>query len=171
MPFVDPDTGMAAQQITESNGQRLAASHGLFPFCLVAEVEVITAGTGITQRAESLPVQIDQIITVQIPGIDGHGIHAILLIGGEDSADGAVTQGIVLQKIQAHGYADTVVSTQTGTLSGQRYTVVDDLNGVIQRIITDALLADADHIHMRLKDDAGYIFTAGRGGLINNDLI
>ena len=62
-------------------------------------------------------------------------------------------------------------AVQTYYFSGQRNTVVDDLNGVIQRIITDALLADADHIHMRLKDDAGHLFTAGRGGLINDDLI
>ena len=169
--LVDPHARVAAQQTTEGNGQCLAAHNRLFPLGLVAVVEEVTASAGVTQRAQRFPVQIDQIVAIQILGINVHGVHTIFFVGGEDGADGAVTQGVVLQQVQAHRHADTVVGAQTGAICGQSHTIVDDLDRVVHGIVGDTLFANTHHIHVRLEDHTRYIFTAGGCGLVNDDLI
>ena len=82
-----------------------------------------------------------------------------------------MTQGVVLQQIQAHRHADTVIGTQAGAVCSQGHTIVDDLDGIVHRIVGDALFAYADHIHVCLKDHTGYILAARGGGLVNDDLI
>ena len=143
----------------------------LFPLGLVAVVEEVTASAGVTQRAQRFPVQIDQIVAIQILGINVHGVHTIFFVGGEDGADGAVTQGVILQQIQAHRHADTVVGAQTGAICGQSHTIVDDLDRVVHGIVGDTLFANTHHIHVRLEDHTRHIFTAGGCGLVNDDLI
>ena len=137
----------------------------------MAVVEEVTASAGVTQRAQRFPVQIDQIVAIQILGINVHGVHTIFFVGGEDGADGAVTQGVILQQIQAHRHADTVVGAQTGAICGQSHTIVDDLDRVVHGIVGDTLFANTHHIHVRLEDHTRYIFTAGGCGLVNDDLI
>ena len=82
-----------------------------------------------------------------------------------------MTQGVILQQIQAHRHADTVVGAQTGAICGQSHTIVDDFDRVVHRIVGDALFAYADHIHVCLEDHTGYILATGGGGFVNDDLI
>lgn len=73
-----------------------------------------------------------------------------------------MTQGVVLQQVQAHRHADTVIGTQAGAVCSQGHTIVDDLDGIVHRIVGDALFAYADHIHVCLKDHTGTFSQPGR---------
>ena len=82
-----------------------------------------------------------------------------------------MTQRVILQQIQGHCHTDTVVRTEAGTIGGQCLSIVDNLDGVLHRIVRYALFRHTDHIHMCLENHAGYVLTTGRGRLVDDDLV
>ena len=70
---------------------------GIFPFGRAVHAVHVAAGARIAERAELLPVEIDEVFGVQMLRIEiVRAGHAVLLIHGEERADRAVHGGIIL---------------------------------------------------------------------------
>ena len=144
-------------------GRRLAGG-------LAGESDKIAACGGIAEGAEPLPIQIDQIISIQILRRHIHRCHTVLFIDGDDHPQRAVPQGRVLQDVEAKRHADPIVSPQAGTIRAERFPVVDDLDRVIQRVKVNAFCRHTDHIHMGLQDHLRRLFISCGGRLVNDDI-
>ena len=106
-----------------------------------------------------------------MPGIQIVGAeHPVFLVHGEHSPDGAVDRVRVFQDRHGHGHAGAVVAAQRGAVGGEGLSVVDDGDGVPERIVFPAGLGHADHIHMRLQDGPGGVLMAGGAGLVDDHI-
>lgn len=52
----------------------------------------------------------------------------------------------------------------------ERFAVVDDGDGIVERIKVHAVLPDDDHIHVRLQNGARRVLVPGGTGLIDDDV-
>ena len=81
--FMNVNAGMTAQQ-----SGNLDFQCGPFALCravliLAGKCHKVAAGAGIAKRAKPFPVQIDEILCVEILGVNCAGGHAVLFVNGK----------------------------------------------------------------------------------------
>ena len=166
---MDGSAGVTADETGNGDLQRPAGSG--FPLGGAVHAVHIAARARIAERAELFPVEIDEIFGVEVLRIEMvRAGHAVLFVHGEDCTDRAVYGGLVLENGHGERNARAVVAAEGRALGSERFAVVDNGDGVIERIKVHAVLPDDDHIHVRLQNGARRVLMSGGTGLVDNDV-
>ena len=96
VPQVDANAGVPAQQSIQLKRQGFAACRRFFPICFPAVIAEVAARAGIAEGADGFPVQVDQIIPLQILRIQGNRIHAVFFICCQNHAQCTMPQAVIL---------------------------------------------------------------------------
>ena len=166
---MDGSAGVSADEAGNGDPERSAGSG--FPLGGAVYAVHIAARARIAERAELLPVEIDEVFGVEVLRIEMvRAGHAVFLVHGEDCANRAVYGGLVLKNGHGKRNARAVVAAEGCALGSERFAVVDNGDGVIERIKVHAVLPDDNHIHVRLQNGARRVLMSGGTGLVDNDV-
>ena len=153
------------------NGDLIRFAGSGFPLGGAVHAVHIAARARVAERAELLPVEIDEVFGVEVLRIEMvRAGHAVFLVHGEDRADRAVHGGLILENGHGKRNARAVVAAEGCALGLERFAVVDNGDGIVERIKVHAVLPDDDHIHMRLQNGARRVLVPGGTGLIDDDV-
>ena len=166
---MDGSAGVSADETGNGDLKRPAGSG--FPLGGAVHAVHIAARARVAERAELFPVEIDEIFGVEVLRIEMvRAGHAVFLVHGEDRADRAVHGGLILENGHGKRNARAVVAAEGCALGSERFAVVDNGDGVIERIKVHAVLPDDNHIHVRLQNGARRVLMSGGTGLVDNDV-
>ena len=116
-------------------------------------------------------VEVQQDVAVHKSFFQGKGTgQSCLFVDGEQTLQRAVLNGIVCQDGQFGSYTDTVVGSQSRSLSFQPFAVDDGLDGVGHEIVLYVIVLFADHVDVRLQHHGFAVFHAGSGSFFYQDV-
>ena len=130
------------------------------------------AGAANGGHALLLGVEVDHDAGADLGLVERLGTNqARLLIGGEHTLEGRVSNRIVIEDGEHQSDGDTVVGAQGGTVSGKNAILDDQVDAVGRKVVLNGAQLVAHHVDVALEHDGRGVLGAGRSGLANDDVV
>ena len=146
------------------------------PIESAGEIDVSRAGAANHKIIGVLRIAIDEIMrVVEIFDVELFGAeHPDLLVDRENGSDRAVLESRLFDEIFYDADDDcdahAVVGAERRAVRAEIFFVANELNRIGERIVSDAVVGDANHIHMRLQNRARNVFATVGGFEVGDNI-
>ena len=171
MPLVDVIAAVSAQEIVDGYLKEEVILGHCHLFIFKGSVGAHTSGTADKDFALVFRVEVEQDVAIHEAALHGIGSsEASLLIHRKHTLYRTVLDAIVGEHSKSRSYTDAIVGTQGSAIGLEPFTVNDEADGVVHKIVVNTLVAFAHHIHVRLQDD-GLAVLHARSSRFGDDYI
>ena len=118
-----------------------------------------------------LGVEIDELFAIEASVLEAESTcETCLLVHRKESLQCRVLQGVGGDSCQHKRHTDTVVCAKGCALSFDEVAIDIGVDRVVVEVVHGVVVLLADHIHMRLEDNARFVFVARGSRFAHDDI-